>query len=207
MQDNQPRESKGIASTRLYELAALSQSRGGLEIGDILSAMGQTGTAFIILFLALPAITPIPGPFGMVFGTALALVSLQIIVGRQTIWLPQSLRRRRISSAIISRIVQHAAPIIARVERHMRPGRLEAFTGTSVQMLLGIPVFLLAVIIALPIPFGNLMPVFALTVIAVALMERDGLITLMGLVLSVVAFGVTFGLLYAGASMLAAVQA
>jgi hypothetical protein len=204
VQDNKPPENQGIASTRLYELAALSQARGRLEIGDMLSAMGQTGTAFVILILALPAITPIPGPFGMVFGTALALVSLQIMVGRQTIWLPVILRRRQLSSTTIGHVVRYAGPIIARVERLMRPGRLQVFTGNFVQMLLGIPVFLLAVIIALPIPFGNLIPVFALVVIAVALMERDGLITLIGLVLSVVAVIATLGLLYAGATMLGA---
>ncbi|MBA8879124.1 exopolysaccharide biosynthesis protein [Phyllobacterium myrsinacearum] len=169
--------------------------------------MGQTGTSFLILFLALPAITPIPGPFGMVFGTVLALISLQIMAGRQTIWLPGILSRRRLSHSIISNIVRYAAPIIKRAESFMRRDRLAAFTGHSVQMLLGIPIFLLAVIIALPIPFGNLIPVLALIVIAVALMERDGLITLIGLGLSFLAIVATFGLIYAGSSLLAGIRA
>ncbi len=201
VQDDNSLQGKGMASTCLHELAALSQSRGGLEIGDVLSAMGQTGTSFIILFLALPSITPIPGPFGMVFGTALAMVSLQIMVGRQTIWLPGALRRRRLTPSVISTIVRYAAPIIARAERFMRRDRLAPITGNAAQMLLGVPIFLLAIIIALPIPFGNLLPVLALTVLAVALMERDGLITLIGLLLSLLAVMATVGLVYAGASM------
>jgi len=43
-QDDNSLQSKGIASTRLHELAALSQLRGDLEIGEVLSVMGQTGT-------------------------------------------------------------------------------------------------------------------------------------------------------------------
>ncbi len=203
IQDNKVPEGKGVASARLHELAALSELRGGLDVGEILSAMGQAGVSFIILFLALPAITPVPGPFGMVFGTALALISLQIIAGRQTIWLPVVLKRRRLSHSIISNIVRYALPIITWAESFMQRDRLAVFTGSFVQMLLGIPIFVLAVIIALPIPFGNLMPVFALIIIAVALMERDGLITLIGLVLSLLAVLVTVMLVHAGASMLA----
>ncbi len=63
-------------------------------------------------------------------------------------------------------------------------------------MLIGIPVFLLAVAVALPIPFGNFLPVLALTVIAVSLMERDGLATIIGLGLAGVALAVTVGLVY-----------
>ncbi|MER8804173.1 exopolysaccharide biosynthesis protein [Mesorhizobium sp. M0998] len=44
--------------------------------------------------------------------------------------------------------------------------------------------FLLAVVIALLIPFGNILPVLSLVVLAVALMECDGLVTLIGLLLA-----------------------
>jgi len=65
-----------------------------------------------------------------------------------------------------------------------------------VQALLGIPVFLLAVVIALPIPFGNILPVLSLVVLAVALMERDGLVTLIGLLLTSATIVATAALLY-----------
>ena len=78
----------------------------------------------------------------------------------------------------------------------MRAGRLEALTGPIVQSLFGIPIFLLAVVIALPIPFGNILPVLSLVVLAVALMERDGLITLIGLLLATATIAVTAALLY-----------
>ena len=62
-------------------------------------------------------------------------------------------------------------------------------------MLLGIPIFFLAIAIALPIPFGNILPVLALVIIAAALLERDGLATLMAMV-AVLALGTTAGLIY-----------
>ncbi|MGD9481104.1 exopolysaccharide biosynthesis protein [Shinella sp. G-2] len=189
-------QSEGIASTRLRELAAIGQAEGSIEIGKALSLMGQAGTALIILLLTLPALSPIPGPFGMIFGTALALVALQIASGCETIWLPISLKRRRLSSSTIDVTLRYAGPLIAWAEKIMRRDRLAVLTSKPVQMLLGFPIFLLAIAIALPIPFGNFLPAFALIVIAVALLERDGLVTLIGLILSVAALAATAALAY-----------
>ena len=187
---------RGVATARLTEMLELARKRGGLSIGEALEVMGSTGIAFTVLFLAIPALTPIPGPFGMVFGTALALISLQITFGRRSLWLPAVVRNRRISLAMLDLIIPRSVPMIARVEKVMRAGRLKAFTGPIVQSLLGIPIFLLAVVIALPIPFGNILPVLSLVVLAVALMERDGLVTLIGLLLATATLAVTAALLH-----------
>lgn len=195
-QDENRRPPCGVATARLREMLELARMKGGLSIGEALEAMGSTSIAFTILFLAIPALTPIPGPFGMVFGTALALVSLQIVAGGRKVWLPAIVRDRRVSSTTLDLVVGHAVPVIARVEKVVRAGRLQAFTGPTVQALLGIPVFLLAVVIALPIPFGNILPVFSLVVLAVALMERDGLVTLIGLLLTLATIVATAALLY-----------
>ncbi|WP_369685933.1 exopolysaccharide biosynthesis protein [Rhizobium sp. BT03] len=195
-QDGNRRAPRGVATARLREMLEIARVKGGLSIGEALEAMGQTSIAFTILFLAIPALTPIPGPFGMVFGTALALVALQIVAGGRKVWLPAIVKDRRVSPAALDLIVGHAVPMIARVEKLVRVGRMQALTGPTVQALLGIPVFLLAVVIALPIPFGNILPVFSLVVLAVALMERDGLVTLIGLLLTSATIVATAALLY-----------
>lgn len=192
----------GTASQQLAALAEAAAASGTISLGQLLTAMGRTSIAFAILILALPALTPIPGPFGMVFGSCLAIVSLQIIVGNESIWLPKFLARRTLSATTVDLIVRHTAPVIQRVEALLRRGRLRPLTGRTAQSLIGIPVFLLAVAIALPIPFGNVLPVAALIVIAMGLMERDGLATLAGIVLAAVALGTSGGLVYGTASAL-----
>jgi hypothetical protein len=183
------------ASTRLYDLAKLVHERGGLSIGEVLSGLGRTSMAFTILVLALPALIPIPGPFGVVFGSALALVAVQIGLGCRTIWLPAFLSRHRLSPSLVELIVRYSAPILARIETVVRPGRLAAFTGSTMQWLLSFPILLLAIAIVLPIPLGNYMPVFALVAISVALMARDGLLILAALLVSALAFVATAGLI------------
>jgi hypothetical protein len=74
---------------------------------------------------------------------------------------------------------------------------MRRFAGPRAQALLGVPVLLLAIAVALPIPFGNFLPVAALVMIALGLMERDGLVTMLGLAVGVVALFASAGLVYA----------
>lgn len=110
--------------------------------------------------------------------------------------MPNFVGRRRLSAATISVVVRHIAPAVARIETLLRPGRFPALAGPTAQRLLGLPVFLLAIAIALPIPFGNFLPVIALVVIATALLERDGLAAAVGFSLSLLALTVSGALLY-----------
>jgi hypothetical protein len=193
------------ASARLRDLAGLAREKGGISVGEVLCGLGRTSMAFTILFLALPALIPIPGPFGVVFGSALALVAAQISLGRRTIWLPAFLSRRRLSPSVVELVVRYSAPILARIEAVVHPGRLSVFTGGTMQWLLSFPIFLLAVAIALPIPLGNYLPVFALVAISVALMARDGLLLLGALFVSALAFVATAGLIQMAVTSLNAI--
>lgn len=197
--NDEPAAETGVASRRLARLRAHATEAGSVTLDELMSAMGRSSIAFAILILSLPALTPIPGPFGLVFGSCLAIVSLQIIAGFRRIWLPQFLGRRQISGSTIDLMVRYTAPMVARVETLLRKNRMRHFAGPRAQAFLGVPVLLLAIAVALPIPFGNLLPVAALVMIALGLMERDGLVAILGVAMGVVALGATGGLVYAAA--------
>jgi hypothetical protein len=186
----------------LSRLVHEARNRDGLTIADALELMGKSGFGFVMLLLALPALIPIPGPFGMVFGSALAIVSLQFAIGRRSLWLPSVLAHRRISATAFEALERYASPMVRKIEHLIRPRRMETFTGPRMPYLLALPVFCLAVAVALPIPFGNLAPVAALCVIAIGLIERDGLVVLLGLGMTLIALAVTGALLYAAAGVI-----
>lgn len=171
-----------------------------MTIAEALELMGKSGFGFVMLLLALPALIPIPGPFGMVFGTALAIVSVQFAVGLRSLWLPSILADRRISVTAVEGLERCASPLVRKIEHFVRPRRMEMFAGQRIPLAL--PVFCLAVAVALPIPFGNVAPVAALCVIAIGLIERDGLVVLLGLGLTLIALAVTGALLYAAVGVI-----
>jgi hypothetical protein len=195
--------SGGVASTTLRRLADEAHARDGLTVGEALQTMGQSGFGFVMLLLSLPAMIPIPGPFGLVFGSALAIVALQFAFGVRSLWLPSLLRNRRIPARAFGSLQRYASPMLSKIERLVRPGRMKALTGRRLPYLLALPVFALAVAVALPIPFGNLAPVAAICVMAIGLVERDGLLVMLGLLLTLGALSITVALLHGAASLLA----
>ena len=64
--------------------------------------------------------------------------------------------------------------------------------------MLAVLILVLAVILALPLPAGNLLPAWAIALLALGLMERDGRLVAIGIVASVVALAWIAALLVAG---------
>lgn len=193
---------QGAASAALTALVDRFGDAEHVRIGDIFARLGPAGIGLAVLVLALPALIPIPGPFGMVFGTCLSLVAVQMIFGARRLWLPRLLADRRVPARFLRQAVDHAVPWLARMERLTQRRRLRPLTRGSARMAIGVPVLLLAVAVALPIPLGNLMPVVALVAIALAILEQDGLALLVALLLSVVALAWVGILFFAGAGIL-----
>ncbi len=80
--------------------------------------------------------------------------------------------------------------MMQRLERFCRP-RLALLTEPFGKVLIGLVVLVLGLVMILPIPFlGNMPPGFAASVIAIGVIERDGLVVLIGLVVSAAAIAV-----------------
>jgi hypothetical protein len=178
------------------------KGRDSISVGEISDQLGSTGFGFLTILLSAPALIPIPGPFGLVFGTALALVSCQVICGAKRFWLPAWLHQRRFTAQTVTIISSHMIKWLKPVERFVYPRRMRFMTLPAFSPLCGIPVFLLSIAIALPLPLGNLLPCIALIILAIGLMARDGLATLIGLAIGVVALLWSATLIYFGERIL-----
>ncbi|CUX71662.1 MULTISPECIES: exopolysaccharide biosynthesis protein [Agrobacterium] len=118
-------------------------------------------------------------------------MSLQFAFGLTSLWLPSLLANRHIPVNAFEALQRSATPVVHKIERIVLPDRMPRLAGRRMPYLLALPVFCLAVAIALPIPFGNPAPVVALCVIAIGLVERDGLLVLIGPGMTLIALAVT----------------
>lgn len=196
-------EARGYASSVLHRIAADISHRDRVSFGELLHHLGQSGFGLALIALALPAMIPIPGPFGMATGSCLVLIAFQMLLGWQRLALPRFLAERHLASDGVRAVILRALPWVKRFEAVVRQGRWRSLTGRSSHVLVGIPVLLLAVVLALPIPFGNVGPVVSLLVIGLSLVSRDGLALMVGLVLALATFIWTGVLIFAGAHILA----
>jgi len=159
-----------------------------VKLSDLLAVLDERAFGVLMLILSLPnavGLGTIPG-LSTVFGIPQIFVSLQMILGAHRPWLPHFVLERSIAMKDFRTMVEKAEPHLLRIERLLRP-RLAIMSSTLVERLLGFVLLLLSIIVALPIPFANQPPAVAQGMIALGLIERDGVVVLIGLGLATVA--------------------
>jgi len=183
----------------LEQLARDATTR--VALADLVSTLGDRAFGLLMLIFALPnavGLGTIPG-LSTVFGLPQAIFAVQMIVGLQKPWLPRFLMEKSLSAEDFRSIVSKAHPQLSRFELMLKP-RLEALTSPLAERVLGLVFLILAVIVALPIPLGNWPPAIAMAVIALGLVEQDGVLVLIGLVTGVVAIAIALAVVTAGAA-------
>lgn len=169
-----------------------------VTLAGLLEKLGDKAIAFVLLVFAIPAIIPTPGiPAGMIFGTALAILSLQIMFGSRKLMLPGFLGRLSVSRSLIEITAEKAAPRLAKLEGLLRP-RGHVLAEHLGPVSIGIVIFLMAVLIALPIPFGNMLPGLAVLAIALGLAQKDDMAVITGLGLAILSVLTSGAIIYGG---------
>lgn len=157
---------------------AFDETRERVSIADLFTAMGDRAFGALILIFALPNIVPTPPGTSAITGAPLVFLTFQLMLGMQP-WLPRFITERSLSRVDFAAIVTRIEPWLARGERFLKP-RLEAFVRRPAEYALGLMAFILAILLALPIPLGNMLPALALALFAFALLEKDGAYALVG---------------------------
>jgi hypothetical protein len=156
-----------------------------IAVGALTEMLGDRAFGMLALVLALPNIIPLPG-LSTLTGAPIAVLGAQLAMGKQAPRLPRRLAAATFSRDALLGVLKRAHPSIERVERRFRP-RLPWFTHGPGERLAGAAMALLGAVLSLPVVFGNLPPAAAIAVIALGLIEKDGLVVVLGLVLGVIA--------------------
>jgi hypothetical protein len=156
-----------------------------ITLGDLLAALRGRAFGAMLLVFAFPNMLPSPPGLAAVLGLPLVVLATLMMVGRDP-WLPPFIARRGLTTATFRSMVERATPWIQRAERLLRY-RLALLTTASAQRLVGLVCLIVALLLMLPVPFGNMMPSLAICVLALGVLERDGAWVLAGLVLAVLA--------------------
>jgi len=174
---------------RLSDILRDLDARTGLQIGELTDELGDRGFGALMFLFAVPNVIPTPPGTSAILGAPLLLLTYQLMVGRKAIWLPRAIRQKTLDPSAVSAIVKRVLPFVIRFERILKP-RLLMLTTAAAERMVGFVALVLAIILFLPIPFGNILPAAAISVLALGLAERDGLAICLGLLLAVVSLAV-----------------
>ena len=156
-----------------------------VSIQDLLHALGDRALGALIFLFAFPNVLPLPPGTSFILGAPLVFLVAQLMMARPP-WLPHFIGKRAMARADFAQLVARIVPWLVRAEKLLRP-RLQALTSGVMERVLGALCLLLATLVVLPIPFGNMLPALAISVIALGLLESDGIWVLIGLAVSAVA--------------------
>jgi hypothetical protein len=185
-------------------LGALGEG-DSIPLGTVVTELGDRAFALLVLIFALPNIVPMIPGVSTISGIVIAVVGLQMLIGRSEPWLPASLARRTLPRVETMAMIERCMPWLERLEGYARP-RMETMTRGVMRMAVGAMFVLLGVVLALPLSWiGNFPPGVALVVMSVGLLERDGVLVGLGHVIGLLATALVLllvGGLLAGAAWL-----
>jgi hypothetical protein len=157
-----------------------------LPIRDIMATLHELGFGVIILMFALPAMVPgLPPPIHTLVSIPLCFVGWQMMRGYDSIRLPHFIGKRMIKRSSLQKAITVSLPHIRRAERFTK-ARLSYIDSKAGERLMGLMILLFALTVAVPAPLTNTVPGFAIAIIGVAILEKDGLLGIIGSVIGLV---------------------
>jgi len=144
--------------------------RDGVTVGELVDKAADAGFGFLIGVLALIAV-PFFG-LSTPFGLALALLGVQLALGRLQPWLPRRARARHLSMAMLDRVLQ----LFSRRLHWLVLSTRRRWEVMIMPRLVGLAITLLGLGLALPLPIpgSNMIFIVPIIVYSIGLLERDG---------------------------------
>lgn len=165
-----------------------------VSLRQILSVLDDRGLALVLLLVTIPQFLPLPLGFSNVLALPIAAVTAQIALGRHTLWLPEWLMEKPIRRQRLLQGTGRVVPILRRIERFIRP-RLQFVWSPVGNRIVGVVCFLISCVLVMPLPLTGWLPTLALAMIALGLLERDGLVVVLGTLVGIAAGGVLVSVL------------
>ena len=168
------------------ELELWLQGQGDKTLGGLIDVFGKR--AFAIVFVVLMGVPALPAPTGgatHVFEVIAVLLALELIAGRDRIWLPRRWRARRINTE--GRFITTLLKAIRRLEGISRPRLRFLFGHRLSNAVFGLLVAggCTAAFLAPPFTGLDTLPALGVVLISLGVLLEDFLLVALGLVVGV----------------------
>jgi len=174
------------------ELERWLQSDGDKTLGNLVELFEEK--SFAILFVLLLGVPALPLPTGgatHVFELIAMLAALQLVVGRDEIWLPSRWRKLDLGGGKSERFVKGLMKLIRRLERVSRPRFRFLFDRRLSNAIFGLLVIAGSVAAFVAPPFTGLdtLPALGVVLLSLAVLLEDFLIVVVALVVGTIGVG------------------
>ncbi len=160
-----------------------------VTLRGVIGVLHGRGYLLLIMLLALPFCAPVSPPgLSTPLGLVIALIGVRLSLGEKP-WLPARLLDLQLPPGTFRKVFAVTRKLVLGLERLLRP-RLLWVTGTARrEQFHAVPIVICAVLLLLPlpVPLSNVIPSWAVLLLAGGLLERDGILILSGYLMTLAA--------------------
>jgi hypothetical protein len=171
------------------ELERWLKQDGAKSLGSLIELFGPKSFALVfVLLLGVPAL-PLPtGGATHVFEIIAVLLALQLVVGREEIWLPERWRKLEFDGPRQQRFVLTLVRMIRRLERISRPRLRFVFNHKLSNIVFGLLAVggSVAAFVAPPFTGLDTLPALGIVLISLSVLLEDIAIAIVGLIVGAV---------------------
>ncbi|MCX7593209.1 MAG: exopolysaccharide biosynthesis protein [Fischerella sp.] len=189
--------SKELQTSKLLRDFLEQHSGERIYLKDFVNALGDRSFAPVLLICALPEALPLPiAGVSAIIGIPLIIVAGQLFLGLSKPFLPRWIANRSLKRKDFEKLIHKILLILERFERIIRP-RWKLVASPLAQRFIALIFLILAIIIALPIPFGNLPPAIVIVALCLGLIEQDGVVIVLGVLAACAVVAIMASAIYA----------
>lgn len=167
-----------------------------ITFGEIRDALEKKAFGGLMLIFVLPNLIPLPIPgMSTILGTPLMILSYQFMRGKKSPWFPKWLQNKKIKKSKIESALSFIIPYIKKFEIIFSP-KLTFLVESPMERILAGLCLIASLIMALPIPLANWLPALSIFIISLAILERDGLLALIGICIFCSAIFLTYTIIF-----------
>lgn len=169
----------------------LGKEKDKVSVSDIKREIGQRSYGPFLFVPSIIEISPVGGVPGAstFFALIVAVFALQMLFGRNHFWMPQFLAKRSVKSQKIESGLNKVRKVIRGLDKVIRPRLGWATQKTFVRLIAAICLILTTSVPPLEfIPFASLAPFSAICLFGLGLTAKDGVVVLLGMAVSLIAF-------------------
>lgn len=181
-------------SQDLTEIFAAGE--GDVTLRELLAKTDHKSFGFFFVLLGLPIALPATPPgLSTPFGFLLGALALQVVLGRDTPWLPPQLLDRKMKRGS-QKFIGWMTKVLRFFERLLRPRLSFLYHDKVFRYFLGPVALLSAVVLSFPFPLTNSLPALAIFLIGLGMLEEDGLAGLAGVVVAMAGLALGVALVF-----------
>lgn len=173
-----------------FERAAREVRGEHITVRELLELIGEQGLLLFCAFLAIPFLLPvaIPGT-STVFGLLMVLIGFGVATDSLPL-VPRRLLEHPLGTRHVVPALEKGAAAFRRFEKLIRPRALALTTGRVANFVNGIVIALAALVLMVPlplVPFTNTIPALGVLLLSIGMVERDGIVIVLGYLATVAA--------------------